>query len=198
MGNRGRRDLPPPVEAGDDPVNRELEQRVLAWIEPYWNAHHLLRTRDWALELEPQASEALQLAALTHDMERHFPGGPELDMSRRRPDDEEYNRAHSERSARIVAEFLRDEGADSELVRAVERLVLAHEFGGWPEADVLQAADSIAWLETNQEVAQRWVRDGRCDQNWAHEKHRWSFERIKLEEACELARPYYEEALASV
>ena len=78
------------------------------------------------------------------------------------------------------------------------RAVLAHEFGGWYEADVLQAADSISWLEVNQEVAQRWVRDGRCDVAWAREKHRWSFERIRLEEARELAQPYYEEALASV
>ena len=53
-----------------------LEERALAWIEPYWNAEHLVRTRDWVLELEPDASEALRLAALTHDMERHFPGGP--------------------------------------------------------------------------------------------------------------------------
>jgi hypothetical protein len=179
-------------------VNRELERRVLAWIEPYWNAHHLVRTRDWVLELEPEASEALQLAALTHDMERHFPGGPHLDMSRQPPDDEDYNRAHSERSARIVGEFLRGEGAEPELVSDVERLVLAHEFGGWHEADVLQAADSISWLETNQDVAQRWVRDGRCDPEWAREKHRWSFERISLDEARELARPFYEEALASV
>jgi Domain of unknown function (DUF4202) len=198
MGNRRRSDLPPPVEAGDDPVNRELEQRALAWIETYWNAHHLVRTRDWVLELEPDASEALQLAALTHDMERHFPGGPELDMSRQPPDDEGYNRAHSERSARIVAEFLREQGADPELVRDVARLVRAHEFGGWGEADVLQAADSIAWLETNQGVARRWVRDGRCDPEWAREKHRWSFERIRLEAARELARSYYEDALASV
>jgi hypothetical protein len=179
-------------------VNQELERRVLAWIEPYWNAHHLVRTREWTLELEPEASEALQLAALTHDMERHYPGGPELDMSTRGPDDEEYNRVHSERSARIVGEFLRGEGAEPALVGEVERLVRAHEFGGWREADVLQAADSIAWLETNQDVAQRWVREGRCDSEWAREKHRWSFERIKLEEARELARPYYEEALASV
>ncbi len=99
VGDRRRRDLPAPVEAGDDPVNEELERRILAWIEPYWNAGHLVRTRDWVLELDPDASEALEIAALTHDMERHFPGGPHLDMSRQRPDDEEYNRAHSERSA---------------------------------------------------------------------------------------------------
>jgi hypothetical protein len=179
-------------------VNRELERRVLAWIEPYWNAHHLVRTRDWTLELEPDASEALQLAALTHDMERHFPGGPELDMRNQPPDDEDYNRMHSERSARIVAEFLRAQGADPVLADEVKRLILAHEFGGWREADVLQAADSISWLETNQDVAQRWVREGRCDPEWARDKHRWSFERIRLEDARQLALPFYEEALASV
>jgi hypothetical protein len=179
-------------------LNSELERNVLNWIEPYWNVHHLVRTRDWVLELEPDASEALQLAALTHDMERHFPGGPHLDMSRQQPDDDDYNRAHSERSAQIVSEFLRNEGAGSELISEIEQLILAHEVGGWHDADVLQAADSISWLETNQDVAQRWVRDGRCDAEWAREKHRWSFERIGLDEARELARPYYEEALASV
>ncbi|MGH2995526.1 MAG: DUF4202 domain-containing protein [Gaiellaceae bacterium] len=175
-----------------------LEQRALEWIAPYWNADHLVNTRDWVLELEPRAGEALRLAALTHDMERHFPGGPELDMSRQRPDDEEYNRLHADRSAEIVGDFLRRVGADPVLVDDVELLVRAHEVGGWYEADVLQAADSISWLEVNQDVAQRWVEDGRCDPDWAREKHRWSFERIKLEEARELARPYYEEALASV
>ena len=198
MGDRGRRDLPLAVETRDDAVNRELERSVLAWIAAYWNAGHLVSTREWALRLAPEASEALEIAALTHDMERHFPGGPELDMSRQRPDDEVYNRDHSERSALIVGEFLHGEGAAPELVAEVERLIRAHEFGGWYEADVLQAADSLSWLEVNQDVARRWVRDGRCDVDWAREKHRWSFERIQLEEARELARPYYEEALASV
>ena len=76
--------VPAPVAAGDDAVTRPSAD---AWIEPYWNADHLRRTRDWLLVLEPDAGEALQLAALTHDMERHFPGGPRSDLrrSRRRP-----------------------------------------------------------------------------------------------------------------
>jgi Domain of unknown function (DUF4202) len=175
-----------------------LEDKALAWIEPYWNARHLVRTHDWVLELAPDASDALRIAALTHDMERHFPGGPELDMTRQRPDDEAYNRAHAERSANIVGNWLREQGADGTLIEEVERLVEAHEVGGWAEANILQAADSIAWLETNQDVAQRWVESGRCDVAWARDKHRWSFERIRLAPARELARPFYEEALADV
>ncbi len=175
-----------------------LEERAREWIAPYWNAEHLVRTRDWVVRLEPAADEALRIAALTHDIERHFPGGPTLDASRQRPDDEEYNRAHAERSSHIVKEWLRKEEADAVLVDEVERLVLAHEVGGWYEADVLQAADSLSWFETNQELARRWIQNGRCDAEWAREKHRWTFERIRLEQARELARPLYEEALAGV
>lgn len=175
-----------------------VEERVLDWIAPYWNAEHLVRTRDWVLELEPQASEALRLAALTHDMERHFPGGPEWDAATQRPDDEDYNRVHSERSARIVGEFLRKEEVEEALVAEVERLVSAHEFGGWHDADVLQAADSISWLETNRDLPLRWIEEGRCDAGWARAKHRWSYERIRIRRARELAQPLYEEALALV
>ena len=78
-----------------------LEERALEWIAPYWNAEYLVRTRDWLLELDPDAGEASRLAALTHDMERHFPGGPAQDLSMWPEEDgeREYRRAHSERSS---------------------------------------------------------------------------------------------------
>ncbi|MBA2384480.1 MAG: DUF4202 domain-containing protein, partial [Actinobacteria bacterium] len=71
--------------------------RAGGWIEPYWNAKHLRRTADWLLVLEPDASETLQLAALTHDMERHFPGGPVPDLTVPPEADLAYRRVHSER-----------------------------------------------------------------------------------------------------
>ena len=108
VGDRRRDALPPPVTAGDDAVI----DRATRWIEPYWNAEHLRRTADWLLVLDPDAAEALRLAALTHDMERHFPGGPEQDLSISPAADTEYRRQHSERSARIVSEWLREEGAE--------------------------------------------------------------------------------------
>jgi hypothetical protein len=175
-----------------------LEGRVLRWIAPYWNAPHLVRTRDWALELDPDAPEALQLAALTHDMERHFSGGPHIDMAAQPPDDLDYLAEHAGRSATIVGEFLRAEGAGHGLIEHVQRLIRAHELGGWYDADVLQAADSISFLETNTELVKRWVRDGRCTPEWARAKSRWMFERIQHERAVELARPYYEEAAAGL
>ena len=173
-----------------------LEQRALVWIAPYWNADHLVRTRDWAMELEPDARQALRLAALTHDMERHFPDGPSYDPATMAPDDEEYQRAHSERSARIVTGWLRAEGADEQLVGDVGDLVLRHECGGGREADVLQAADSISFLEINKELPFRWARQGRCTIERGLDHHRWMFERIRLEDARKLAQPFYEQAVA--
>src|SRR5439155_2206258 len=80
VGDRGRGALPAPIAAGDDAVT-QLEEQALDWLEPHWNAEHLRRTRDWLLELEPEAGEGLRLAALLHDIERMFPGGPAQDLS---------------------------------------------------------------------------------------------------------------------
>jgi hypothetical protein len=176
----------------------ELEKRALVWIEPYWNANHLVRTRDWVLQLDPDADEALRLAALTHDMERHFPGGPTADLAVEPDDAREYRRLHSERSARIVGDWLRTDGAEPNLVAEVERLIHAHETGGGGDEDLLQAADSLSFLETNAELVAGWYTSGRCSKERAKAQHRWMFERIKFQRARELARPLYEEAIAVV
>jgi hypothetical protein len=179
-------------------LTHSLEEKAMRWIEPYWNAEHLVRTRDWLLELDPEASEALRLAALTHDMERHFPGGPERDLEASPPDDPEYDRLHCERSARIVGRWLRDEGADGELAGRVERLILAHERGGSDDESLLQAADSLSFLEVNPPLVAGWFTSSRCSRERARAQLRWMFERIGPARARELGRPLYEEAVAVV
>jgi hypothetical protein len=172
-------------------------ERAQAWIaDVHPHARHLLRTEHWLLELDPEASEAQRIAALTHDIERHFPGGPQNDP--RKADDLDYRRAHSERSAQIVADWLRDQGASEDLVAEVRDLIILHELGGNPAADLVQAADSISFLETNQDLVAGWVRDGRADPEHARAQHTWMFERIRIPRARELARPFFEEALARV
>ena len=167
------------------------------WIEPYWNAEHLRRTRDWLLELDSGASEALLLAALTHDMERHFPeGSPVQNLAVPPEGDLEYRRLHSERSAAIVGDWLRGEGADAGLVTEVERLIRAHETGGAPDEDLVQAADSISFIETNVDLPARWAAEGKSSFERGVEQHRWMYERIRVPRARELARPLYERVLS--
>ena len=169
--------------------------RAKRWIEPYWNVEHLRRADDWLLILSPDASEPLRLAALTHDMERHFPGGPVQDLSLPPGAGTEYRREHSERSARIVGAWLREEGADDPTVAEVERLIRLHEAGGATDADLLQAADSLSFLEVNIDIPYAWARRGDCDLQRAHAQHEWMYERIQVPRARELALPLYEEAL---
>jgi len=164
--------------AGEHP----LERAALEWIASYWNADHLVRTRHWVVELDPAAGLALRLAALTHDIERNFPGGPSPDVT-----DPDYERIHAERSASIVDDWLASQDAADELVIAVERLVAAHETGGWPEADLLQAADSLAFLEVNATRPAAWVRDGRCTPDDARARLRHMRERIAVRHAGEHA-----------
>jgi hypothetical protein len=175
-----------------------LEGRAEEWVAPYWNAEHLVRARDFALVVDPAASEAVRLAALTHDIERHFPGGPHFDPATMPPDDAAYNREHSERSARFVVEWLRDEGADDALVAEVEQLVLLHEWGGTPGADVVQAADSLSFFEVNRDIVLRWVEEGRASTAQSRAKLDWMLDRIRLARARELALPLHARAVAAL
>ena len=176
----------------------QREYAALAWIAPYCHARHLVRTRDWARQLSPGGPEALVLAALTHDIERHYPGGPRYDPASQRPNDFEYRWQHSMRSAQFVHAWLYEQKASDQLVSEVETLILLHEFGGDETANVLQAADSLSFLETNGELVAGWVRDGVCSAERAKEQHRWMYERIRIADAKELAGPYFERAVAAV
>ena len=181
----------PPNLVGDDAVINRASQ----WIDPYWNAEHLRRTADWLLVLEPGATETLRLAALTHDMERHFPGGPVLDLSLPAGADIVYQREHPERSARIVGQWLCNEGAQAATVTEVERLIRLHEVGGDSDASLLQAADSLSFLEINIDVPYAWARRGDCGLARARAQHTWMFDRIQVPAAREVALPLYEAAL---
>jgi hypothetical protein len=171
----------------------ELERRALEWVAPFRNARHLERTRDWVLELRPDAGEPLRLAALTHDAEREVAGGATIGAQIDAFEDPATVRAHAERSSRVIAEWLRRAGADDAVVGAVAQLVVLHETGGTPEADVLQAADSLSFLEMN--PAARWVREGLATPERAAQKLRAMHDRIRLPEARAHARPLLARAL---
>ncbi len=161
------------------------------------NAQHLLKAEEWLRRIHPNASEAMLLATLTHDMERAFPGpdSPKQNPASG-PDDPVYISAHSERSARIVSKFLEGQNAPEALITEVAALIRVHEVGGWEDANWVQAADSLSFLEVNVDffldridAPNGWSRDN------VRAKFDWMYDRIGIAEAKALAKPLYEEAI---
>jgi hypothetical protein len=87
---------------------------------------------------------------------------------------------------------------DEAFVRRVRALVLRHEVGGGAEADVLQAADSLSFLETLSWLTAEWVTSGVYGRERAIEKLRWSVERIRLPDALAAALPLYDRAVSEL
>jgi hypothetical protein len=170
------------------------------WVSENYGRHaqHLLKAEEWLRRIDPHATEAMLLAILTHDMERAFPGpdSPKQDPSLG-PDDPIYNQAHSQRSARIVSMFLREQHVPETLVMEVARLIEVHEVGGWSEADWVQAADSLSFLEVNIDFFLGLI--NAPENGWTFAEVRakfdWMYQRIKIATARELATPLYEQAL---
>ena len=178
----------------------EIERRVVAWIEPYSQAWHLMRARDWLVHLDGEASVEMRLATVTHDIERMFPNGPSFDKRSGRWDDPDYLYAHASRSAAFVGAWLEEQGtaADGLSIGDVRRLITLHEFGGLDGADLVQAADSLSFLETLQDVVRSWVEKGECGIAQARAKHQYMADRIRMQEARRLAEPLLATAMASL
>lgn len=175
-----------------------LRQLALHWIRDYYDGNHLARTGDWMLALDPEAAEPLVIAALTHDMERSVPGGPVLDKARLAWDDPAYNAAHCARSAEVVGRWLVNHRASDRFVHLIRQPILEHEFGGSREGDLIQAADSISFLETGRALVAGWIERGECSLDKGRAKLRWMFDRVRLERGREIARVQFERAMAEV
>jgi len=192
---------PPDGWLPDRPLSREFHRlRALAldWIRAYYDGVHLARAGDWVLAIEPEVPEPVVIGVLAHDMERSVPGGPTIDKRNGRWDDPEYNRLHCERSAVVVADWLRSHDADPAFVEGIRVPILEHEFGGSPEGDLAQAADSLSWLEVNARLAGEWVRRGETDLDKAVAKLDWMRDRIRHPFAAELAVPLHSSAIAAL
>ncbi len=176
-------------------MDTPLIEAARAWvIERYpYNRHHLLKSLEWLDRVAPESPEAVRLATLTHDMERAFPG-PDQPVVKTLSDPE-YERVHSLRSARIVGAWLREQHAKEALVEHVEALIVAHEFGGWPEANLVQAADSLSFLETNIDLFLGFVRSGKHPAHEVRKKFNSMFGRIQVPRLKLLAQPLVDRAL---
>ena len=108
---------------------------------------HSKNTLEWLLRLKPDADEALQIAALSHDIERAIE-----ERKVRREDYQNYDEfkdAHASNSAKILAEVMRGCTISKELADDSLFLVCHHERGGTRRSDVLRDADSISFFHVN-------------------------------------------------
>ena len=105
---------------------------------------HSVNTLEWVLKLMPDAGEALQIAALGHDIERAF------EDKRIHSEDfdsfEEYKQAHALNSAQIMAQIMEEHGAEQDIVDDVAKLVAHHEIGGDEREEALKNADIISFF----------------------------------------------------
>jgi hypothetical protein len=95
-----------------------------------------------------------------------------------------------------TSQWLERQGAEPGLRHDVRALVRVHEWGGWAEANLLQAADSISFLEVYGEQAARPMREHGHSRQRVTEQFEWMYTRIRIDRARVCARPFYEHALA--
>ncbi len=132
---------------------------------------HSKNTLNWLLKLKHNADEALQIAALGHDIERA------IDQRKVRREDfeqyDEFKAAHAHNSAEILKEVMLDCGVDETLIEQVYELVCRHEVGGDERSDLLKDADSISYFEVN--LSHYYNRHG-----WDETKRRclWGYKRL--------------------
>ena len=177
----------------------ELLGEGVAWARAeHPHAQHLERTLGWARELDPEASDVVLLAALLHDIERAVPDpGSPFDSARDWSLDA-YVDYHQGRSAAHIARWMAERGASSDEIAAVVALVAVHERGGWPEADLVQAADSLSFIETLTPLLSEWIATGRSTQSGALAKLDFMWDRITVQVARERGLALYENARAEV
>jgi hypothetical protein len=109
---------------------------------------HAINTLDWVFKIKPNASLALQIAALAHDIER---GVPPRYKSEDFNDHNEYKKAHSDRGAKILEEILQRHNMNQTIIKEATDIVKLHEVGGTEDAYVLMDADSVSFFDNTLE-----------------------------------------------
>jgi hypothetical protein len=161
---------------------------------------HARRTVYWLENLAPSSDDLLRIAAVAHDIERAFREPHMEHIIGNSPEgfkDPSFLKAHSEKGARIVGDFLRTENASPEDIERVEQLVAGHEFEGTEAQNLLKDADSLSNFET---IAHLFV-EQRADtlgKEKVRAKFDWMYNRISSERAREIAYPMYREAIRAL
>ncbi len=144
---------------------------VVAGSQVPEDSRHADNTLEWLLRLEPHADDALQLAALAHDIDRAI---EETKVKRADFDDyDAFKAAHARNGAEILRPILTACGVERDTVDEACRLVEIHEVGGDSRSDLLKDADSISYFDVN--LPLYYQREG-----WNETKRRssWGYRRL--------------------
>jgi len=152
---------------------------------------HLLKTRDWLLKIYPDADEAMQIAAVAHDIDSAF-----IDYKFRGSfSDPVYLTKHQTESARIIGDFLADISADEQLISRVGRLVMCHEVGGDNDQNIIKDADSLGFFDRDMDGFIKKHLGRGTSLELIRQKIVWMYDRISDDNTRHLAEPMYNEAL---
>lgn len=132
---------------------------------------HSENTLEWLLKLDPKADQALQIAALAHDIDRAVE--PRKVHRSDYIDYDTFKAAHACNGAKILREILNKYTVARSIADEACRLVRLHEGGGDPRSDSLKDADSISYFEVNMPLY--YQREG-----WEETKRRciWGYQRL--------------------
>jgi hypothetical protein len=156
---------------------------------------HFKQTVYWVEQLT-DASEALRIAAVSHDIDRAFTATNHAEREKKGFDfsNISFLRPHEERCAKVIGEFLEKEGAQEELIEKVKELVSRHEEGGTKGQNILKDADSISFFENNINHFLE-VKVKQLGKEKIKQKFEWMYNRISSDKAKDICHSWYEDAL---
>ena len=144
---------------------------IIAGSEVPEDPHHAENTLEWLLRLDPKAGEALQIAALAHDIERAVTARK---VRRSHYDNyDAFKAAHARNGADILRAILDECRVAQSTTDEACRLVTLHEVGGDPRSDLLKDADSISFFEVNMPLY--YQREGCVE---TKRRCRWGYRRL--------------------
>lgn len=136
------------ADPNHDPVNGIPQPRELVYAQ---------RLTEWVLRLEPQASEALRIAARGQHVQRWTIPRSQYPMTR-----QGYLRWRETLKtfhAKTVAELMREAGYDDGMIQRVTRLITKKNLGTDPEVQTLEDALCLLFLEAQFADLQRKTAD---------------------------------------
>jgi hypothetical protein len=164
-------------------IHREMHDLTRPLVRADFD--HALDAWQWVLRLDPDASLAVQIAALFHDIER-LESEPERRVEHHAMNYEAFKNDHAIAGGRIAMNALAEAGLGEELRRRIAALIAHHERSGDdPEVGLLNDADALSFFSFNSPGYARYFSATQTKQKFAYTLARMSAAaREKMKEVC--------------